>query len=422
MTIIILILEFIAGIAGVFEPIAKFIQWLKRRSKTYEVNIIRFNEYLYKHFGSYFFAVCTTVGRYHDVQSRNSRIGLNRVFDTLSDSKGPRVVILWAEGGMGKTTLASHIVRTTYLQEKWFSVLVGGSAKQQSYIDGQLKTYNDAVLTYSSLLNLMGQQFGVANINKIASIEEKISFLQRKLRNQKALLLVDNLETISNTEEIVDGLTRMVANTNGSKVLITTRDGRLNGRDILPIHLDPFTVEEGLEFAKWYVHIRGFDKYSAMPFSSNTLREVVEVTGGSPLAIEQVISQAAIIGGKALENIRNVSGDWQKFYDFLFTNIYEELRLNIGAKRVLWYVASLHRPSTLEDLINLAKEEGFYDDLETIIKTLVGLDLLKIGTLFSAPDQSYQYLKEKASMTLYSVSPMLTNFILRNKDGFTVNK
>ena len=80
------------------------------------------------------------------------------------------MILLWAEGGMGKTALASHILRTAYLREKWFNLVIGGSAKQQAFIDGQLRTFNDAILSYSSLLNLMGEQLGASDMNRIGTI------------------------------------------------------------------------------------------------------------------------------------------------------------------------------------------------------------------------------------------------------------
>ncbi len=410
-------LELLAGVGGLVKPLVRFAQWLfNRQGAGYEMSIVRFNEYLYRHFGSYFFTVCTTESRYLDVKTRNDRIGLQRVFETLSRDRGPRLILLSAEGGMGKTALAAHIVRQVYLREKWFNLLLGGSAKQQAYVDGEIKTYEDAVLTYASLLDVIGKQFGIANIHSAISAEEKLAFLQRKLRNQRALILIDNLETLTNTQEIVDSITRLVANTRGSRVLITTRDGRVAGKDLLSIHLDPLTPEESLDFAKWYIQIRGLDRNSAILLTANVVKKAVSLTGGSPLAIEQLFSQLAIIGTAAIDNMQQARGDWKSFFDFLFSNTLRSHTVTIEAKRVLRYIATLHRPSTYDDLRGIAAREGFESELDVAIKSLVGLDLVKLGRLLSDSKPVSTTVSAATDITLYSVSPILTSYILRHME------
>jgi hypothetical protein len=67
---------------------------------------------------------------------------IQRIFWYLQNPKGPRVFILAADGGMGKSTLASKIVRCLYEQEA-IDMILGDSAKSK-HIDptsGQLLTY-----------------------------------------------------------------------------------------------------------------------------------------------------------------------------------------------------------------------------------------------------------------------------------------
>ena len=408
------ILNILVKLSGAVEPVAKLLQKVMARGKPYQMSILRFNEYLYRHFGAYFYTVCTTERRYLDIKSRNERIGLNIVFDALGQGTGPRLILVWAEGGMGKTALAAHIVRTVYVKNRWYNVLLGGSAKQQAFIDGEVRTYDDAVLSFSSLLDLMGNQLGVANIHRIHSPEEKIAFLKRRLRDQRTLIVVDNLETFANTQEIIENLERFVAGTDWVQVLVTSRDGRATGRDLLSVYLPPLTSEEGERFAEWYIKIRRLHKHSATEFTPTLIRGVVDGAGGSPLAIEQLLSQVSFIGVDAIDYMQQVRCGWREFYDFLFANALS--RIGQEARRILWFTATLHRPSTYDDYKELAEREGFSPELDKAIKTLVQLDLLKVG--WSIPEVAQEITYEEMGVALYSISPLLVNYILRHQRHF----
>ena len=110
------------------------------------------------------------------------------------------------------------------------------------------------------------------------------------------------------------------------------------------------------------------------------------------------------------------------FTNSIFRTHSDSAIIGTAARSLLWHLATYHRPSTYSDFKELAAREGFSDDLNAAINTLFQLDLVKAGELL--PDIAPGGLsdtRERQQVALYSISPLLTNYILRHKDRFVMN-
>lgn len=198
---------------------------------------------------------------------------INRLLEGLV-SRWP-VISIEGMGGMGKTTLAVEVARrclagdSSALDEP-FTAIVWVSAKDKP---DQKKWLNEALDTVARVLDY-------PYITQLAA-EEKKREIDNLLRNQQTLVVIDNYETIEDSE-----LEQWIFHIpEPSKVLMTTRHGQL--RSVWAIHLRGLERTEALQLVRH--HIRRLGLWKLDKVEDSNFFPLLEVTDGNPKAIEMAL-------------------------------------------------------------------------------------------------------------------------------------
>ncbi|MEK6299080.1 MAG: tetratricopeptide repeat protein [Acidobacteriota bacterium] len=274
-------------------------------------------------------------------------------------------------GGIGKSALA---VEAAYrCKEKGlFDASIFVSAKQNILAPSGIRELTPAARTLDEFLNETARVLGQTGILQLAGDGKRRALLDA-LRSTRALLIYDNLETLTKEEQeaMADFLRELPQ---GCKALITSR--RRGGEGAVWLRLEKLEWEAA----------RGIidSEMARDPQLANKLRrasearwqELYDETKGSPLALVHTLGlmrvRAALTFDGALELLRgNRDSDLQKF---IFQEARQELTTNDeAALRAL----SLFMPSAaFEAWMEVAAQSR--NALETTIDRLSALSLVDV--------------------------------------------
>jgi len=223
-----------------------------------------------------------------------------KLLKLLSPGHAAHLICIAGIGGVGKTSLVVACARLclhasctpeAYPDLPTFDTIIFTSAKQQYLTYSGVRNRRD-----SNQKDIVRQIVEMLDINKLldrdiagTSFEEQITLIYKALSNQRTLLIVDNLETVENKQDISDFLYDLPASV---KTVITTREGI----DGIPIRLTAMPESDGLSLVQYQAGEMGV---SLRPEDSQTL---YQLTGGLPVAIDYAIGQLAY--GYSLQEIQ----------------------------------------------------------------------------------------------------------------------
>ena len=261
------------------------------------------------------------------------------------------LVVLWGEGGIGKTTLAAEVARA--LIKDYGQRLVWTSADKR------------ADFTYSTFLDEIALRLNRNDLLRLA-VDPKTSEVQMLVAEATTLIILDNFETISPDE--AKSCSEFLANKATCSGLITTREQVTGARNI---RIDAMSRAEGKEFLERLIN------QSAEPSAFDGLdrERLMETAALNPLVMEWVVAQIGLAQRPVdvLEDLSYGKGDAaQRVFDRSF----DLPQLGDDGRTVL-LALSLFVPSASRGA--LAKVAGFGDDknrLNEAVKRLAALRLL----------------------------------------------
>ena len=238
--------------------------------------------------------------------------------DELS-SQRPKLVALWGAGGVGKTAIASEAVRGLF--EPFARRIAWVSA------DG-LESFSLA-----TLLDEIATQLGRADLRKLPS-EQKKEQVRELVRSAPTLVVLDNFETIEETERIrcVDWLGKPAP----CSGLITTRDVIEAARNI-PIEV--MRPEEANALLDQLID----QAHDARAFTKLDRDRLIQTAEANPLVLQWIVGQIDLAQDpdEVLDDLQHGEG---KAADRVFNRSYELKQLNNGGRAVL-LALSLFAPS-----------------------------------------------------------------------------
>lgn len=211
---------------------------------------------------------------------------LAEVRAVLEKTAEPWLVSIEGMGGIGKSSLADLLARDL-AGGTHFHDLAWVSARRRLFqLSGEIDTLTDRpALTLTELVDRCLEQFELSGLRH-ASDSEKLAGLKDFLRTHRCLVILDNLETVSDVYALVTQLSALV---HPSKVLITTRHSLRDVSGVFPVLLRPLSRADTIALIRHEAETRGLPELAEAP--AKTLSPIHKVTGGNPLAAKLIVGQ-----------------------------------------------------------------------------------------------------------------------------------
>lgn len=274
-----------------------------------------------------------------------------RLMELLDERHSAHLISVDGIGGVGKTTLVVEAAyrcldasndQNTQLSLPTFEAILFISAKQNHLTAIGLLARLTSVRTLRDICREITQNLDLGEIINFPVIEQ-IQLIRQKLSQTKTLLIVDNLETIEDQQQVLSFLYDLPPTV---KVIITTRDQAL----FVPIRLDCLPREHGLRLIQQSCQEKG------VYLSAEQSQQLFTGVSGVPAAMIYAIGQIA--AGYLLEDvlaqIKQPDGDVARF---CFTGAVNPLR-GTPAHYLLMGLTLFVQPATREALASVAFDQA----------------------------------------------------------------
>jgi hypothetical protein len=235
-------------------------------------------------------------------------------------------------GGIGKTTLADAVVRALAHAGTAHEIGWVTARQQRLQWQGPLQTLPDAALTTAALTEELCRQLLDERIVPVplGAPRDLGALLRATLKARPHLIVIDNLETVTDLETLVAAVREMAAPT---KFLLTTRESLATQPGIFHLAVPELSPTHALALIRQEAQERNLTDLAAA--SDGELLPVVAMVGGNPLALRLVVGQCYAFPLRVvLENLaRARSSHVENLYRYLYQQAWA--RLDETSRRVL---------------------------------------------------------------------------------------
>ena len=316
----------------------------------------------------------------------------------LSAPDGPRFLSIEGLGGIGKTALARAVAQRR-MEENDLADVLWVSARPARFSEtGALVPFANAVQSLDDIVARLAAQLGLQNLVGL-STPEKLAHLQPALHDAPYLVVVDNLETLVDTESLLPALHPLAGAT---RFLLTSRHTLARFPYVHIFTTPELSPADSHALVESELARRG----CCAPVPAALTGQLYRVIGGLPLALKLVAAQ---IGRLTLEEIiAGLQDARRQSHDTLYTFIYRRTwRMLAGAARCL-LLAMLPLDPDGEDLPFIQTMSGLPEaDFEPALAQLLDYSLLEVRNLLETP----HYTLHRLTITF------LQTDILRQWDG-----
>ncbi len=243
---------------------------------------------------------------------------MKRLLELLEFRHSAHIITVDGIGGVGKTAL---VVEAAYRCLKAseenlssvpkFDAIIFTCAKQQYLTPSGILFKQQAQRNLRDIFREIAHTLDQPVITQSAP-DEQFERVRQCLAKQPTLLIVDNMETIQDTQNVMSFLYDLPANI---KVVITTREQMV----YVPIRLDCLPLEDGLKL------IQQQGKEKAIELSPEDAKKLYEKTGGVPMAIVYAIGQ--LCSGYPLDSVmERLAANTGDVAEFCFKESVQEIR------------------------------------------------------------------------------------------------
>lgn len=246
---------------------------------------------------------------------------IEELTDVLTSERAPWIVAIEGMGGTGKTALADALIRRLIYQTSRYS-FAWTTARQGSGLGVGLQAATlPALSTDDVILSIVNQLWGETE-GKPSAPSDALKALEYKLKSLPHLVVIDNLETISDVEVLLPVLRRLAK---PSKFLLTSRESLFTETDIFHYPLPPLSLEDSITLVRQEADKENLANISQLP--DRELKPIYDVVGGNPLALLLVVGQCHIRPlSTVLADLLEARGyRTEQLYTHIFWNIWEHL-------------------------------------------------------------------------------------------------
>jgi hypothetical protein len=242
------------------------------------------------------------------------RSDLNTLLDLLASTGPPWLISIEGIGGIGKTALASALLREVALTDH-FKDITWISAKQQDFLPAAgLQPTNQAALDVDTLTNNLLEQLSI-EASLSTSLQAKMATLTKLLKETPYLIVIDNLETVIDYQTLLPTLRKLA---NPTRFVLTTRHSLQAYSDVYCLSLRELSRAHTFAFLRHEADVRRIPELATA--SEAELESIYRVVGGNPLALKLIIGQIRFLSlPQVLDNLRQAQGER---IDELYTYIY----------------------------------------------------------------------------------------------------
>lgn len=263
-----------------------------------------------------------------------------KIVKLLRQADGPPLISIEGLGGIGKTALARAVAHQLADGDD-FDGMAWISARQSWLAEsGTIETISGPPTTPANITNQLAEHLGLTWLVGLGT-NEKLARIAEFLAHSRYLLVVDNLESVSDIDALLPGLTTLAG---PARVLLTSRQA-LVGYPLVHRHaVMPLTLTDSHALVESELERRGLD--SRLPPAG--MADLFAVVGGMPLALKLVAAQmshwplAAI-----LTDLRQVR---RRAPESLYTFIYRRAWLELDDDARAMLLSLLHISPEGEDL------------------------------------------------------------------------
>ncbi len=217
-------------------------------------------------------------------------------------------------GGIGKTALADYVVRRIIEQEPALHDLIWLSAKQEYLTPTGILAATGATtqIRVDNLFDEMGYKLGTDDVQRLP-LAQKVDRLATILRANPYLVIIDNLETVADFEQLLPWLIHLATPT---CFLLTCRQTLPSLTTGTTVELDELDQQASLDLINHMAQKRDVTGVVAA--------DVYTLTGGNPLAILLTVSQMKYV--PSAEVFRGVQmGTAEEMYRYIYWTSWHSL-------------------------------------------------------------------------------------------------
>ena len=279
---------------------------------------------------------------------------------------GPYPVIsVIGVGGIGKTSLVLSCLYDMLDEEIKFDTIIWITLKTKGLYNGDFKEIKNVILNLDDNFKQLNKNFENDNLSNVQDI---LSYMEYN----KTLLVIDNLETLSNDKTIIKLFEEIPQ---GSKILITSRIGVGNYEQ--SFQLNSLDEKEAIFYFRKLTNV--YKVNVLIKQSDNLIKKYLKRLNNNPLAIKWFVINV----GKGMDPNDILNNHITDLTDFCLSNIYE--KLSDDAKYILRIILIKANRCGFAELLYLC--ERSYDKCLAAIN-----ELFKSNFLLQNDDFSYSIL------------------------------
>lgn len=211
---------------------------------------------------------------------------INQLLELVTTTDSPFLISLEGMGGIGKTSLAHRLLYEVI--ERGLYADVGWISAQHQFLNfhGDIEAATTPALTAAAMIERLLNQLLTGSAAAELSVKQQLQMLQTLLKEQPHLIVIDNLETLVDVEELLPTLQKLA---NPSRFILTSRVSINSRIRVFPFKVQLLSKEDSLDLIRYEAGASNLPELAAA--TDEELLPIFNLVGGNPLAIRLVIGQ-----------------------------------------------------------------------------------------------------------------------------------